>query len=195
MNHIKSVFYPIISMILIAYPFLVYFGLQHIEPRSLALWILLLLLLRFWVAQKQMKWENIRLLIPITLAGSALCLIIVALNNMILVQFYPIVINVVLFLLFVSTLIKPPSMIERLARLTTPNLPKHAISYTRNVTLIWCIFFIFNVIMATLTTFYATLEMWTLYNGLIAYILMGLIFIIEYGVRQYKMKTYDNYET
>ncbi|MCK5717639.1 MAG: hypothetical protein KAH77_09135, partial [Thiomargarita sp.] len=59
----------------------------------------------------------------------------------------------------------------------------------------WCIFFIFNVIMATLTTFYATLEMWTLYNGLIAYILMGLIFIIEYGVRQYKMKTYDNYET
>ena len=54
------------------------------------------------------------------------------------------------------------------------------------------VFFLFNATVAAITTFYATLEVWTLYNGLIGYVLMGLIFIIEYAVRQIKMKHHSN---
>jgi uncharacterized membrane protein len=74
-------------------------------------------------------------------------------------------------------------MVERIARLTEPDLSEEAINYTRNVTVIWVIFFLINGTIATYTTFYTSIEVWTLYNGLIAYLLMGLIFGIEYTVR------------
>lgn len=190
MSQIKYLLYIALSLLLISYPFLVYFGLQYFEPRYIGLLLLVLLLLRFWLLHKQIAWKNVKPLIPITLAGSALCLMIMVSNNLTQVRFYPVLINLVLFLLFVSTLIKPPSMIERLARLTEPDLPEQAISYTRNVTILWSSVFVFNATVAAITTFYATLEVWTLYNGLIAYLLMGLIFMIEYAVRQIKMRAH-----
>ncbi len=189
MNKIKYFLFFSLSILLIAYPFLVYFGLQYLEPRYLGLLILALLLMRFLVAHKQL--DRTKQLIPVTIAGSALGIMILILNSSMLVRFNPVLINLMLLLLFAGTLIKPPSMIERFARLAEPYLPEEAIIYTRNVTIVWCIFFVFNAIVAAITTFYATLEIWTLYNGLIAYLLMATIFIIEYAVRQVKMKTYD----
>ncbi len=188
MNKLNPLLYIALSVLLIIYPFLVYFGIQYVEPRYVGLLILVLLLLRFLVIRKQIAWKNVKPLIPITVAGSALCLMIMVSNNFTMVRFYPVLINAVLLLLFFITLIKPPSMVERLARLTEPNLPEAAISYTRNVTIVWCVFFVFNTAIAAITAFYTTLEVWTLYNGLIAYFLAGLVFVIEYTVRRRKMK-------
>jgi uncharacterized membrane protein len=52
------------------------------------------------------------------------------------------------------------------------------------VTQVWCLFFLCNGGVALYTALYSSLAFWTLYNGLIAYVLMGLVFAIEYGVRQ-----------
>jgi uncharacterized membrane protein len=188
MTKIKYLLYIALSILLISYPFLVYFGLQYLEPRYVGLLVLVLLVLRFLTVHKQITWKNLKPLIVITVASSTLCLMIMVLNQTTLLRFYPVLINLVLLLIFVSTLIKPPSMIERFARLTNPDLPEQAISYTRIVTLIWCSFLAFNATVAAIISVYATLEIWTLYNGLIAYLLMGLIFIIEYVVRQFKIK-------
>jgi uncharacterized membrane protein len=191
MKKVNALLYIILSILLITYPFIVYFGIQYFEPRYVGFLVLVLLLLRFWVMRQQIVWKNVKPLIPITIAGSALCLMIMLSNHLTMVRFYPVLINLVLLVVFVSTLIKPPSMIERLARLTNPNLSETAISYTRNVTIVWCSFFIFNATAAAITTFYTTLEVWTLYNGLIAYVLVGLIFIIEYAVRQFQMRSHS----
>lgn len=165
---------------------LVYFCLQYVEPRYIGLLVLILLVLRFCVAHQQ--WQKLKPLIPIFIAGSGCCVLVMVVNNATLLKLYPVLINLALFLLFTITLVRPPSMIERFARLTTPDLPQHAISYTRNVTIVWCSFFVLNATTAAITTFYASMEVWTLYNGLIAYLLMGLIFIVEYIVRQFKMR-------
>ena len=77
-------------------------------------------------------------------------------------------------------------MIERLARLQHPDLPPEGVIYTRRVTQVWCAFFIINGAMALSTALWASLEIWSLYNGLIAYVLMGGLFAAEYLVR---MKT------
>ena len=88
------------------------------------------------------------------------------------------------FLLF-GVVLCPPSVIERLARLKDKNLPQKAIAYTRNLTVIWCGFFIANGSVALWTALAATDEIWALYNGFIAYVLIGLLLGGEVIVRRF----------
>jgi uncharacterized membrane protein len=74
-------------------------------------------------------------------------------------------------------------MIERIARIREPNLPDAAVRYTRIVTEVWCLFFVLNAV-ALYTALAADIEVWALYNGVIAYVLMGLLFAGEYLVRR-----------
>ena len=63
-------------------------------------------------------------------------------------------------------------------------LTDRAVRYTRRVTQLWCLFFIANALIISLLALYAPLAWWTLYTGLIAYLLMGLLFAGEWLVRQ-----------
>ena len=86
--------------------------------------------------------------------------------------------------LFAYSLYKGPSIIETFARITEPKLDKRAISYTKNVTKIWCIFFVFNASIALYTSVFTSLNVWAFYNGFIAYIIMGVLFAVEWLVRK-----------
>lgn len=79
-------------------------------------------------------------------------------------------------------------MIERFARLHEPDLPESGVRYTRKVTFVWCAFFILNGAAALWTALQASLELWALYNGLIAYVLMGALLGGEFLVRGFVRK-------
>ncbi|AOY01461.1 hypothetical protein [Jeongeupia sp. USM3] len=100
--------------------------------------------------------------------------------------FYPVLVNAVLFAVFAASLVRPPPVIERLARLTTPDLPPEGVAYTRRVTRVWAGFFVLNggIALWTTTQPHAT---WALYNGLIAYVLIGTLGAGEYLVRRVVM--------
>lgn len=97
---------------------------------------------------------------------------------------YPIAVNTVMLCLFFSSLLHGQTFIERLARLQEPDLPPAGVRYTRHVTQAWCGFFIANGSLAAWTALYADLAVWTLYNGLISYLLMALMFGAEWLVRR-----------
>ena len=99
-------------------------------------------------------------------------------------RLYPVVINLSLLGYFAWTLIYPPTAIERIARIREPELPGYAVDYTRRVTGIWCGFFFLNGSIALYTTFWSSLAVWTVYNGVVAYTLMGCLFGGEYLVRR-----------
>ena len=90
-------------------------------------------------------------------------------------------------IVFSYSLLKPPSVIERLARLQEPDLPEEGVIYTKKVTLVWCVFFVFNILASLYTVFYTSTEIWTLYNGLISYVLMGTLFLSELLYRKWLM--------
>jgi uncharacterized membrane protein len=92
-----------------------------------------------------------------------------------------------MLLLFGISLKNPPSMVERFARLREPDLPSAGVIYTRRVTQIWCAFFIANGSLAAYTAMYSSREIWALYNGFIAYLLMGAMFSVEWLVRRYHL--------
>ncbi|EXJ46560.1 putative dNA gyrase subunit B [Vibrio parahaemolyticus VPTS-2010_2] len=88
---------------------------------------------------------------------------------------------------FAFSLKQPQSIIERLARLQEPELPPSGVAYTRKVTMVWCVFFVLNAAFALYTCF-LPVKIWTLYNGLISYLLAGSLFAGEWIVRQFVRK-------
>ncbi|MEL2256273.1 hypothetical protein AAER79_32680, partial [Klebsiella pneumoniae] len=52
------------------------------------------------------------------------------------------------------------------------------------VTQVWCGFFIINGAIALFTVLHADISLWTLWNGMIAYLLMGTLMAGEWLVRQ-----------
>ena len=99
------------------------------------------------------------------------------------VLYYPVLVNAGLLLMFAASLVKPPPVIERIARLREPDLPPAAVRYTRRVTIAWTAFFVCNGAAAFYTASFMSLEAWALYNGLIAYILIAGVFAIELAFR------------
>ncbi|SMC18618.1 Uncharacterized membrane protein [Andreprevotia lacus DSM 23236] len=97
-------------------------------------------------------------------------------------KLYPVLVNAAMLALFAASLMRGPTIIERLARLSTPELPPAGITYTRKVTLVWCVFFAVNGAIALWTTTQPE-TVWASYNGLIAYLAMGLLLGGEYLVR------------
>lgn len=96
---------------------------------------------------------------------------------------YPVAINALMLVVFLTSLWRGMPIVERLARLKEPELPPAGVAYTRRVTWAWCGFFVINGSIATWTAVYADLATWTLYNGVISYGLIALMFAGEWLLR------------
>ncbi len=118
------------------------------------------------------------------LASVAAVAAIAAIDGELSVRLYPVFVNGAMLVAFASTLVDPPSMIERFARITRPDLPPKAVAYTRKVTIVWTGFFLVNGAIALWTAVAGSWTAWTLYNGCIAYVLMGSLVVMEYRVRR-----------
>ena len=70
-------------------------------------------------------------------------------------------------------------MIEKFARMGNPALGAHAVQYTRRVTQMWCVFFTLNGAFSAYTALFWTRAAWSLYNGAIAYALIGVLLVGE----------------
>jgi uncharacterized membrane protein len=161
----------------LSYPLAVWFGQERVQPRILALLLLLVALTRLQTLRVNWAWRwwAVGTLALLTMAVWA--------NAVLPLKLYPVMVNATLLGVFAYTLMVPPSMVERLARLREPDLPTSAIWYTRRVTQVWCLFFALNGAIALVTTLWASVAVWTIYNGFIAYLLMGFLFAAEYCVR------------
>lgn len=166
----------------LGYPFAVYYGIEHLSPRVFALLLGALWLARLLLrpAAPGSRWQ--------ALAALLFCATLALADSALLLRWYPVLMNALLLAVFGLSLRYGPPLIERLARLRSPELPAAAIPYTRRVTQVWCAFFLGNGLVAALLTLWAPLAWWTLYNGLIAYLLMGLLLGGEWLLRQRKMR-------
>ena len=101
-----------------------------------------------------------------------------------LLKSYPVLINAALLAVFAGSLLRPPTVIERGLRLAGQPVPPEAPPYLWWVTLAWCMFFLVNGAIAAWTALAAPLAWWTLYNGLLSYLLIGLLFSVELVTRR-----------
>ncbi len=175
MRKLSSILLPVIGLL---YPFFVYFGMEHVSTPVFALILGAVWLIRAPALLRQPggHW----------MLGAALayCVLLAFSGEALLLRWYPALISALLLFVFGISLKYGPPMVERIARVREPDLPPEAIPYTRKVTWVWVGFFVFNGLMSSALTLWAPLSWWTLYNGFIAYILMGVLFGGEWLLRR-----------
>ncbi len=167
----------------IAYPFLVYFGLGRVSPLVLAL--ALLAMVAAQIALGRRRGQERAWIAPVPwLVGAVVVALLLARSPLAALQSYPILLSLGLFCVFGYSLVRPPTVVERIARWREPDLPPDAIPYLRGVTLVWLAFFLVNAAVSAATALSGSLELWTLYNGFLSYLIMGALFAGELVVRR-----------
>jgi len=174
----KRLFHAAVIGISIGYPFLIYWGLQRYDARVLLPLLFILLVLR-WFTGRQ---KSDRLIV----VGSTAIVLMVTFvwDTAISLKFYPMIVNLGFLVIFASSLIFPPTVIERFARIQNSELGPSAITYTRKVTWVWSFFFVVNGSIAAATALWGSEEIWVLYNGFIAYVLIAILFVGEWLLRR-----------
>ena len=177
----------ILVLVVAAYPLAVYFGIQYLSLGYLLALLLVVAGLRLAMMFSGKGNDNAGGRIG---AGAlAAILAVLAATSWLRgdsegLLWYPVFCNLLMLGIFAHSLVfQSQSVIERLARIREPDLPASGVAYTRRVTQVWCGFFVLNGGVAAATALHNDLELWTLYNGLISYLLMGLLLAGEWLVR------------
>lgn len=194
----------LLALLVLTYPIAVYFGLQYIEPGIIAGLFAIIFIVRHFNfsiksknnAQSQPQHnspntskstaKNKRSTIPhinfVLVTVLSLLAFSMFTNSALALKFYPVVMSLSFLAIFGYSLYKAPSVVEIIARLHE-DLDDDGVTYTRQVTKVWCGFFILNALIATGTIFHEDEQVWLVYNGFISYVLMGLLMAGEFVVR------------
>jgi uncharacterized membrane protein len=171
----------VLGVISILYPLFAAFAVRTFGPAPVIVGLCLILVLRSIGGASR----NLPASLTLGLLAVAAAIGLVALYDRDLsVRLYPAFMNAALLVAFAQTLVSGPSMIERFARLMEPDLSEAGVRYTRKVTWVWIGFFAINGAIAAGTALYADWDVWTLYNGVLAYIAIGVLLGGEYLVRR-----------
>ena len=194
---LKLIFRIIFIIAAVLYPALVYYSLviREIPLRHFSLFIIAFALTAFIAATSRSRGaastKKPFFQGPLVLlAVGVLCL---AVNSVIILRFYPLIMNIMFLAVFGSTFFSPPNMIFRFAVLQDKSIKgslgeKRIEAYCRKVTVVWCAFFLLNGSAAAWTIFFGTDKIWSIYNGGISYIIMGALFAGEFLVRKMVQK-------
>ena len=160
----------------LGYPVLIYLALRFMEPRVVALCVLLLLVARLAITSPKKLIGYARALRLAVLAVPAALLVSAVWNDPVSLRATPALVSFALLIAFGYSLTQPESIIEAYARVQAGDLPEEERLYCRKVTLVWCAFFLLNGSIALWLAVAGTLGQWALYTGGIAYVLMGILF-------------------
>jgi uncharacterized membrane protein len=123
------------------------------------------------------------------LGFAALCIILVALvDQHMATKAYPVVMNFAAASVFAISLFRPPSLIERFARIRRQTLPAGAEIYCRNLTMIWVGWLLVNGCIAAAMGDWASLQAWTLWTGVFSYLGSGTLFFGEIVFRRLRIE-------
>jgi uncharacterized membrane protein len=160
----------------------------------LSIWVFKFFGIPFWVAgiflilliflKKNLYWGKALALVAFVLGCSSLLL-----RTPDFVYFYPVMVNTVLLFVFVSSLYRQQTIVEKIARLRDPRFTDQEIPYARKVTIAWALFFAVNGCVALITVLIEDKFYWSIYNGAISYLLMGLMFAGEFYCRKRYIKS------
>jgi uncharacterized membrane protein len=184
---------PLVGASFLLYPATIYLGTRWASPRTIAivlacLWVPLTVL----PSRRTAKTRG--------LAGWAVPLIVglflgstIVLNSMWFLLLLPVALNLGFLFLFGYTLLQGPPIVERFARLIDPDLTSAEIEWCRLWTIIWCGFFATNGLVALILSASGRLTDWVSHNGVVSYVLMGMLFSTEYVCRKFRFGRLRNH--
>lgn len=154
----------------IAYPFVIFGMLDSgVSLRSLGVFAALFAVCNFWGNGKRY----------VAVFGFLLSLFLVIFEDILFLKVYPVIMNFLVTITFIFSLKKQRPIIEQFALKMGYLIDEQGRKYARKSTIAWSIFLSCNFV-ASFVTLFLPLRIWTLYNGLISYVLIGIAFVIEF---------------
>lgn len=175
---IKSI---IVTGLFMAYPYLIYRGIE-----SGLVWIAPAIFSGMYLMQS-FATKNVK--IKLFKASVAIGLLLGAFYlQTITAKVLPVLIQLFLMYFFGRTLLKGkgPSFIESFVRLEFPEFPPGVSEYCRQLTILWTAFFGFNAVVCVLLAVWGNDALWALFNGVIIYLMIGVLMISEYIYRHFR---------
>lgn len=144
----------------------------------------LLILLSAFILLFSNKWSG-RLLLGFVSAGAVIVLSsVINIHSQFILYLMPLLINAGLALYFGQSLLPGKTPIITLyAIYFRGELDPKAVIYTRRVTKIWVLFFIFLAVESLLLALFASIEIWSLFVNILNYLFIALVFAGEYYIR------------
>jgi uncharacterized membrane protein len=169
----------VLAVLSFLYPAFVYGLNSMLPPQAFTGLAVLLVGLRVATLRSEAAriWRGPLISVGVVLAVSA------TLDGRIAAKIYPVALSLAAAYAFGSSLRKPQSLIERLARIGEPDMPAASQTYCRIVTMIWTVWLVVNAVIAALLAVRAREEAWALWTGLLAYLIMGVLFGGEMLIR------------
>jgi uncharacterized membrane protein len=168
----------LLGLVFAIYPLAVWLLLDKTSPAAIVAILACLLFLRLAF----IRGRPLYMLLGAT-AIVAFCTLAYLDPELKVLKMYPVLVSLAGLSLCVFTLLNPPSAIERLMDTLGAKVEPYAINYVRTLTGVWAVFFAANASVATYTALAAPIGFWALYNGVISYVLIGLLIVLEYPVR------------
>jgi len=159
-----------IAVFIIAYPFIVYFGIKTLPPSFIGLVLGVLLAMRFGLLSAAER----KMLVPVLLLFLGYAVATVVLDSTLLLLYYPALVNFVLFVVFANSLRQDESLLLTVVRARGAAISEHTPRYLYRLTIVWAVFFVVNGLLS-LWTSTLSMEAWTLYNGLISYFIIAIL--------------------
>ena len=174
----------LVIVVAIVYPFIVYFGTTYVSPSVMAACLAVIVLLKVLVDDMHvgLKWLA---LVAVVAAVALHWWMRGSVNSL---MFWPVLVNSALFLVFGLSLFWKQSLIEIIARKRNMDVGSHNLRYLRVLTGVWAGFFVLSVIVSGFTVVNGNMDLWLLYNGLLSYLLMGVLIVGELIVRYFYKK-------
>lgn len=185
---IKWVIGLLVGLATIIYPFFIYYGLSEYGPSVFALILFVLMVIRVVVKgsyQEPSQWLQLLII-------GIFCCAIILFKSDVLLRFYPVIMSLGFSLLFAISLTSKTTLVERFAKMAGQDYPQQALGYMRSLTKVWAIILFFNAMIAAYTACCASLKSWTLYNGFLAYFLLGGFVLFEYIFRCYYRRRFED---
>ncbi len=182
-----------LTLMLLSYPLLSHWFIQQQKPQYavhlLAIYVGVFALASVLGQRKLHIGSTLALVLAVILA------LLPGWQGVNLLQLMPVLINLLLALgLGYSLGNGQTPLITRLASIMRGgNMPDPVRRYTRAVTLVWCLFFVFMAVVALLLVLFGSLESWSLFANLLTYILIAGFIVLEFAFRRWYLGALVDY--
>ncbi len=176
----QSIVFRVTFVVVLAlYPFIIYFGISVLPPSFFGIALAVLLLIRFGVIRPEERATALPAII--LLLAYAVATAVLGSTRMLL--YYPALVSFLLCALFAGSFKQEEPILLRIMRARGVTMHAHIPPYLTRLTAVWATFFALNGLIAVWTTT-ASMEIWTIYNGMISYLLIAVLMAGEWLFRR-----------
>lgn len=189
----KKILGIVSTLFLVASPFVLYWTLTHhnvaIAAGTLIAWVIVRTIPVLLTARSEQR----RAALQLPAIALVFALIGWILNNGTWLLVMPAATQATFGLAFLRSVDRKRArtpLIEHFARMVKAELSVEEQAHCRRWTLIWGIYLIALAGLGLVLARFASLKVWTLYVGLLSYVLVGALFAVEYLVRKIRFRDY-----